>query len=413
MIAEKALLGTFLTESGLIQDSSIKAEHFETAHHRALMNLMKRLVLEGQEVDPITISFYDDPAKFGGVSYLNELVSYSNPLKVDEYENLVIEGWKEREKRNILTVATTENWDINKVISSLDAINEVKADDHISISDSLSEIYESPWQEQTNKRGVPTGLRDLDRVTYGWQDGDLIIIGARPSMGKTDVMLHLAKQAGWHDYLPVIFSLEMQQALLRDRLIASTGGYNRTKMRNPYKSLTQEQKDTWTETLGKLSLTNIQIFDKAGQSIPEMRAKTKKVMNQFPEKKPIIFIDYLGLIKPNEFYGGSANAQITEISRNLKGMAKDFNCPVICLSQLNRSVEQRENKRPQMSDIRDSGSVEQDADIIIFIYRDKYYTKDPNDKTLELIVAKNRNGQIGTIYTDYNEFTGVIKDADS
>lgn len=410
MIAEKALLGTFLKENELINDSNIRPEHFETAQHRILMKAIKKLIAGGQEVDPISLSFHDDPAKFGGISYLNDLIAYANPVKIEEYEQLVMDGWKEREKRNILVIASTEDWEIQKVITSLDAINEIKVDDHKSISDQLAEVYESPWKEQANKKGVPTGIKALDIVTNGWQDGEVTIIAARPSMGKSDVMLHLAKHAGWSENLPILFSLEMPEASLRDRLIASTGRYNRSKMRDPYKELTPKQKDTWTTTLGILAKTNIQTFDQAGQTVPVMRAKVRKMMHQFPDKKPIIFIDYLGLIKPNEFYGGSANAQVTEISKNLKAMAKDFSCPVICLAQLSRAVEQRQDKHPMMSDIRDSGSVEQDADVIMFLYRDKYYNKESDDNTLELIIAKNRNGQVGTIKTIYNEHVGVIED---
>lgn len=410
MIAEKALLGTFLKENDLVRDSIIKPEHFNVPHHRALMKMIKQLVIEGQEADPITLSIHADPSIFGGISYLNELISYANSVKVDEYEHLVMDSWKEREKQNILTIAVSENWDINKVITSLDSINDVRVDDHTSIEDALARVYEAPWNPQQKKKGVPTGIKKLDAVTNGWQDGELTIIAARPSMGKTDVMLHMGKQAGWHNYLPILFSLEMPEEQLTDRLIASTGKYNRSKMRDPYKELTPKQKDTWADTLGIVGKTKIQIFDGAGQTVPEMRAKVKKMMHQFPDRKPLIIIDYLGLIRPNEFYGGNANLQITEISKNLKKMAKDFKCPVICLAQLNRSVEQRADKKPMMSDIRDSGSVEQDADVIMFLYREKYYKKESNDNTLELIIAKNRNGPVGTIRTIYNEFSGVIED---
>jgi replicative DNA helicase len=410
VIAEKALLGTFLKDSHLIQDSNIRPEHFGQAQHQSLMKLIKKLASEGKEIDPVTLSLYGDPANFGGVSYLNDLLTHANPVKVDEYEELVTEGWKEREKRNILTIAATEDWDIQRVIGSLDAINEIKVNDHKSISEQLAEVYEAPWTKQEKKKGVPTGVKRLDLVTNGWQNGEVTIIAARPSMGKSDVMLHLAKHAGWHEYLPLLFSLEMPAESLTSRLIASTGRYNRSKMRDPYTDLTPKQKETWSDTLGVLEKTKIQIFDQAGQTIPVMRAKVRKMMHQFPDRKPIIIIDYLGLIKPNEFYGGSANAQITEISKNLKAMAKDFECPVICLAQLNRSVEQRQDKRPMMSDIRDSGSVEQDADVIMFLYREKYYNKESDDNTLELIIAKNRNGPVGTIKTLYNEHTGVIED---
>lgn len=162
--------------------------------------------------------------------------------------------------------------------------------------------------------------------------------------------------------------------------------------------------------IGELNETRMQIFDGAGQSVAEMRAKTRKLMNQFPHKKPIIFIDYLTLISSGQSYGGNSHLQVTEISKSIKMMAKDFNCPVICLAQLNRSVESRANKRPMMSDIRESGSVEQDADIILFLYREAYYDKQTEDHSLELIVSKNRNGPVGNIKVNYNEFTGKIED---
>ncbi|WP_203557060.1 DnaB-like helicase C-terminal domain-containing protein [Bacillus sp. B15-48] len=145
-----------------------------------------------------------------------------------------------------------------------------------------------------------------------------------------------------------------------------------------------------------LNETKIQIFDGPGQTVPEMRAKTRKMIHQIPKKKPIIFIDYLTLIGTNQSYGGNLHMQVTEISRSLKLMAKEFSCPVVCLAQLNRNVESRTNKRPMMSDIRESGSVEQDADIIVFLYREKYYDRSEGNPLLELIVCKNRNGQVGT-----------------
>ncbi len=247
-------------------------------------------------------------------------------------------------------------------------------------------------------------------MTGGFQDGEVTILAARPSMGKTDVMLHFAKMTGWAGFLPLVFSLEMPEKLITSRLIASTGGFNRAKMRDPKRMLTQNQKNKWSDVIGDLSETNIQIFDGAGQTIAEMRAKTRKLMHQFPDKKPILFIDYLTLIHSNQFYSGNSHLQVTEISKSLKTMAKDFDCPVICLAQLNRSVESRANKRPMMSDIRESGSVEQDADVILFLYREAYYDKESKDRSLEIIVSKNRNGPVGTIGVNYNKHTGRIED---
>ncbi|MEH7490694.1 DnaB-like helicase C-terminal domain-containing protein [Neobacillus niacini] len=190
--------------------------------------------------------------------------------------------------------------------------------------------------------------------------------------------------------------------------MASTGGFNRAKMRDPKRMLNQSQKDKWSDVIGNLGQTNMQIFDGAGQTIAEMRAKTRKLMHQFPDKKPILCIDYLTLITSSQVYGGNSHQQVTEISKSLKTMAKDFDCPVICLAQLNRSVESRADKRPMMSDIRESGSVEQDADVILFLYRDRYYNKESQNNSLEVIVSKNRNGQVGTVEVNYSEKTGAI-----
>lgn len=409
MLAEKALLGSFLKENYLIADTAVKPEQFQDARNRCLFNTMKDLHSQGKSVDIITLTTLADPETFGGVSYLNEIESYANPEKYEEYEQLIIETWKNREKTNILTVAREEDWEIGKVISSLDAINEQQIDDYTPITDALVKMYEAPWQEGQEKKGVTTGLTRLNQMTNGFQDGELTIIAARPSMGKTDVMLHFAKQAGWSGNLPIIFSLEMSKESITNRLIASTGRINRLKMNN-LSALTDSQKNIWPAVIGKVGDTNIQIFDKAGQTIAEMRAKIRKLMHKFPDRKPVVFIDYLTLIRPEQFYGGNAHQQVTEISKNLKNMAKEFNIPVICLAQLSRAVESRNNKRPMMSDIRESGSVEQDADLIIFLYREKYYNKEINDNTLEIILAKQRNGPVGTVLARYNEFTGVIED---
>lgn len=410
MIAEKVLLGSFLKANYLLKDTVLNPEQLADTRHQHLFKVMMDFSEKQKSIDAISLSTLVNLENFGGISYLNELQSYSNVEKFDEYESLIIESWKGREKLNILSRAKEEDWEIANVISALDAINETKVDDHTSISDALADRYDAPWEEVTVEKGVPTGILKLDQMTNGFQDSELTIIGARPSMGKTDVLIHLAKQAGWHKYLPIVFSLEMPESRITDRLIASTGRFNRMRMHNVYKGLTDKQKEEWPHIIGHGSKTNIQIFDRAGQTVAEMRAKTRKMLHVYPDKKPIIFIDYLTLIKPANFYGGNAHQQVTEISKSLKNMAKEFSCPVICLAQLNRSVESRADKRPMMSDIRESGSVEQDADTIMFLYREKYYDKSSENDLLELILSKNRNGPVGTVYTKYKEETGEVID---
>ncbi len=409
LTAEKALLGSILKANYLLKDTIIQASHFEDLRHRSLYQTMNELSRKGQAVDIITLSSLTNLEIIGGITYLHDLQSYANVERFEDFENIILTAWKEREKRNILTRAREEDWEIHKVVRSLDEINQAKLDDYTSIQAEITEIYEAPWTEVTQERGVTTGLLELNQYTNGWQDGEVTIIAARPSMGKTDVLIHLAKQAGWQDHMPIIFSLEMPTRSITHRLIASTGSFNRIRMRNLANGLTEKQKKEWPTVLGLLSKTNIEIFDEAGQSISEMRAKTRKLVHQH-DKKPVIFIDYLTLIRSTNTYSGNAHLQVTEISKDLKALAKEFNCPVICLAQLSRSVEKRADKRPIMSDIRESGSVEQDADVIIFLYREKYYDKASSSEVLEMIIAKNRNGPIGTVQTRYNEYTGEIKD---
>ena len=409
-IPEKAFLGTILKENYLIEETTITKEHLEDARHKELFAVIKELVSQGKHVDRVTLAMHPKIQAVGGLTYVNELLSYADPSKFEEYEELIFEAWRERQKNRILTQAKLENWNIDRLMNELEKINLKKVDDYIPIRDLLIEMSEAPWNDEYVRQGATTGIKMLNDAINGFQPSELTIIAARPSMGKTDVMLHFAKQVGWQGYIPVIFSLEMPARKLAERLIASTGRYNRMKLRNPKKYLTDEQKKTWHETIGIVDKTNIQMFDQSGQSVPEMRAKVRQVMNKYPNKKPVVFIDYLTLIRPQNFYNGNMHQQVTEISQGLKNMAKDFDIPVICLAQLNREVEKRADKRPMMSDIRESGSVEQDADNIIFLYREKYYDKESDNDTLELIVAKARNGATLTIEVRYNEATGEIRD---
>ena len=409
-MVEKVFLGSLLKAEYLLKDTVVLPEQLESTRHKDLMRKMVELNRAGKNVDLVSLTTLPNLDSYGGMSYLSELLSFADLGKFEEMEKLILEQWKEREKRNILTVAAMNDWEIARVVTELDNINQLKMVDHTPIQQALSTIYEAPWEDQVIRTSVTTGIKKLDKVTGGFQDGEVTILAARPSMGKTDVMLHFAKMTGWAGFLPLVFSLEMPERLITSRLMASTGGFNRAKMRDPKRLLTQSQKDKWSDVIGNLDATQIQIFDGAGQSIAEIRAKTRKMINQFPNRKPILFIDYLTLIQSGQIYGGNSHLQVSEISKSLKTMAKDFNCPVICLSQLNRSVESRADKRPMMSDIRESGSVEQDADVILFLFRESYYDKETNNHSLEIIISKNRNGPVGSINVNYNESTGRIED---
>lgn len=407
MIAEKAVLGSMLKENYLISESNLSAEQFVDGVNRNIFRAMNELRKENKAVDIITLLTSNAPQDLGGANYLSDLSNFSQVEKFDSHVEAMLEVWRNREKKNILHVASAEDWDIERVTSELAGLTDNRVNDHSDIASLLIEVYESPFVKSEVKSGAPSGIDKLDTMLNGFQNGELTILAGRPSMGKSDVMLHIAKAAGWKSYLPIIFSLEMPGKSLRDRLIASTGRYSRIKMRDPYELLNDAQKMSWTQAIGHLSNTKIQIFDRPGQTVSEMRMKVRKMVNQHKGMKPVVFIDYLTLIRSTEKESNN-HLRVSEITKSLKGMAREFECPVIVLAQLSRAVEQRQDKRPIMSDLRESGSIEEDADVIIFLYREAYYSKEEENNLLELIVAKDRNGPIGTVITAYNKFTGEV-----
>ncbi|WP_432702951.1 replicative DNA helicase [Lysinibacillus sphaericus] len=407
-LAEKSLLGTMLHENYLIADSNLEAAHFISQVHQNIFTSMLQLVSERKAVDYITLLTTREPIELGGANYLAELGSYASATKFEEYETIVLENWRERSKRQMMEQAQQEDWGIAEIQHALDKLMTQYTTTNTSIKADLMQMAKRPFEQENSKTGVLTGLLDLDKLLNGFQDAELTIIAARPSMGKTDTMNHIALKAGWDGYLPIIFSLEMSRTTLIDRLIAATGNFNRLKMRNPYEYFTDGQKEKWMSTLGMLDNANIEIDDRAGMTVPQIRATARKIIKANPDKKPVILIDYLQIIRVSNPRDNQTQA-IGQISWDLKQMAKEFNCPVICLAQLNRSVEQRQDKRPVMSDLRDSGNIEQDADVIAFLYRDDYYAKESERQNmLEFIIAKHRNGPTGTVFASYVKDTGRL-----
>jgi replicative DNA helicase len=244
--------------------------------------------------------------------------------------------------------------------------------------------------------GVPTGFTDLDGMTSGLQPGELVIVAGRPSMGKTAFALNIAEYVGLEKGLPVaVFSMEMAATQLAMRLLGSVGRLDQHRMRTG-----RLEKDDWqrlTHALGRLSEAPIYIDETPALNPLDLRARTRRLHRQYGGLG-LVVVDYLQLMSAS---GGSSEnraTEISEISRSLKALAKELRVPVMALSQLNRSLEQRPNKRPVMSDLRESGAIEQDADVILFIYRDEVYNADSPDKgTAEIIIGKQRNGPIGTL----------------
>ncbi|PIC63388.1 DNA helicase [Sporosarcina sp. P13] len=409
--AERSLLGTMMQENYLILDSGLQSDHFTTTVHKQIYNVMRELVLREKSVDYITMLLVGEAKELGGANYLAELRRFANPARFDEYKEFLIEQWKEQEKHVLLQQASQNNWSIEEIQQSFDKLQACETTSQtLSITDHLIRQHERPFQPLTKKKGTPTGLIDLDDVLDGFQDSEYIVIAGRPSMGKTDVLNHFALHAGNSGHLPIIFSLEMSRDTMIDRLLAATGEYNRLRMRNPYQYFSEQQKNSWLTAIGQLDNAKIHIDDRSGLKVREIKATARKLIKENPTKRPIIFIDYLQIICPEGSMENQTQA-IGKISSELKTMAKEFNCPVLVLSQLSRAVEMRLDKHPIMSDLRDSGNIEQDADVVMFLYREDYYnTKDEPTHILEIQIAKNRNGPTETLTAHYDKRTGKLHD---
>jgi replicative DNA helicase len=263
----------------------------------------------------------------------------------------------------------------------------------VKLLDRVQEMADNP----NDVTGVRTGFYDLDRLTAGLQAGDLIVLAARPSMGKTALAINIAEHVALNEGLPVaVFSMEMGAAQLAVRIVGSIGRIDQGHLRTG--RLTDEEWPRLTEAIEKLRSISLHIDESPGLNSSEVRANARRLSRQYGQLG-LIVVDYLQLMSASSSDGENRATELGEISRGLKMLARELKCPVIALSQLNRSVEQRPDKRPMMSDLRESGAIEQDADIIMFIYRDEYYTKDACKEpgVAEVIIAKQRNGPTGTV----------------
>lgn len=262
----------------------------------------------------------------------------------------------------------------------------------IKLLDRVQEMADNP----NDVTGVPTGFYDLDRMTAGLQAGDLVVLAARPSMGKTALAINIAEHVALNEGLPVaVFSMEMGAAQLAVRIVGSIGRIDQSHLRTG--KLTEEEWPRLTETIEKLRTISLHIDESAGLSAGDLRSSARRLSRSCGQLG-LIVVDYLQLMSGTSD-GENRATELGEISRGLKMLARELKCPVLALSQLNRSVEQRPDKRPMMSDLRESGAIEQDADIIMFIYRDEYYTKEACKEpgVAEIIIAKQRNGPTGTV----------------
>ncbi|MGF2618407.1 replicative DNA helicase [Bacillus salacetis] len=426
--AEQAVLGAiFLEPSTLTQASeSLIPEDFYRSSHQKIFNVMLNLSDKGKAVDLITVteelSAIKELEDVGGVSYLSELAgSVPTAANIEYYAKIVEE--KSLLRRLIRTATTiaqdgySREDEVDALLSEaekniMEVAQRKNAGAFHDIKDVLVKAYDNIellHNRTEDVTGIPTGFADLDEMTAGFQRNDLIIVAARPSVGKTAFALNIAQNVAVKtDENVAIFSLEMGAEQLVMRMLCAEGNINAQNLRTG--SLTDEDWRKLTMAMGSLSNAGIYIDDTPGIKIGEIRSKCRRLKQE--QGLGMVLIDYLQLIQGSGRSGENRQQEVSEISRELKGLARELEVPVIALSQLSRGVEQRQDKRPMMSDIRESGSIEQDADIVAFLYRDDYYDKESENKNIiEIIIAKQRNGPVGTVslafVKEYNKFVNL------
>jgi replicative DNA helicase len=421
--AEMAVLGSMLIDENAIGVAleSIDRDCFYKDSHRQVYNVILTLYNDSKAVDLITLT--DELKrqgildKIGGVSFLTELVnSVPTSANIGHYVKIVKEKSILRSLINnstkIVSLCYGTEGNIAEVVDEAEKlIFEVSDSRHKGSSLQLKEIIKNSietidrlYQKKAHVTGVPTGFIDLDLKTAGLQQSDLIIIAGRPSMGKSALALSMAEYAGITAKVPIaIFSLEMSKEQLVQRMLCSHARVDANKVRTGY--LAASDWPRLTAAAGKLSEAPIYIDDTPAISVMELRAKARRLKANHDIQ--LIVLDYMQLMRGSSMSAESRQQEISDISRSLKALARELRVPVIAISQLSRAVESRTDHRPQLSDLRESGAIEQDADVVVLIMREDYYNRTPeNQGVAEIIIAKQRNGPTGTVkLTFISEYT--------
>ncbi len=431
--AEQSLIGGLLIDNAAWDriGDVVRETDFYRDDHRRIFRHIGKLIQMGRPADVVTvyesIEQSNEIDQTGGLGYLGEIANATpSAANIRRYAEIVRERAILRQLvtvgdeiagnalnpagRDVKTLLDEAEQRIFQIAEAGNRSNN----GFVAIQPLLGEVVERmetllARDSQSDITGVATGFADLDRMTSGLQPGDMIVVAGRPSMGKTAFALNIAEHVGVELRLPVaIFSLEMSGPQLATRFLSSVGRIDQSKLRTG--RLTDDEWDRMTVALGKLHEAPIHIDETGAINSTDLRARARRLHRQFG-KLGLIIIDYLQLMSSNRM-GENRATEISEISRSIKALAKELQVPIIALSQLSRKVEERTDKRPLMSDLRESGAIEQDADIIMMMYREEYYKPDTQDKgTAEAIIGKHRNGPVGTVrltflgeYTKFENF---------
>ena len=428
--AEQAVLGSMLTDKDatIAAIEVLKEDDFYREDNKLIYRAILNLYNRAEPVDIITLkSELTSMGKFdavGGLEYLADLPEkVPTTANVERYIKIVEEKAILRNliktANEIINLGYDPTEEVENIMDSaekkiFDIMQSKNQKGYSPIKDVLVDTFsqlEMLYNQKQHITGVPTGFADLDYKTAGLHGSDLILLAARPAMGKTAFALNIATNAAVRAKVPVaIFSLEMSKEQLVNRVLCGEAMVDSNKVRTG--KLDEQDWAKLASALGPLSESEIYIDDTPGISVMEIRAKCRKL--KLEKNIGLVVIDYLQLIQGNGKRGGSREQEISEISRSLKILAKEINVPVIALSQLSRAPEQRPDHRPMLSDLRESGAIEQDADIVMFLYRDDYYNEDSDKKNIaEVILAKHRAGSTGTVELlwlgNYTKFVNIDK----
>ena len=426
--AEQAVIGAVFLEAEAFSTAAerLTSKDFFRASHQVIFQAMYELFEKGEPIDLVSVTILltnkGEIDVAGGAVYLTEVAeSVPTAANIDYYARIVEEKALLRRLIKTATDIVTESFDKEDSVESvldtaeksfLEVANKKNTGAFKPIKDVLINVYENIEQlhhQEDEVTGIPTGFTDLDRMTAGFQRNDLIIVAARPSVGKTAFALNIAQNVAVRANENVaIFSLEMGAEQLVQRMLCAEGNIDSQRLRTG--KLEQEDWGKLTMAMGSLSHAGIYIDDTPGVRVTDIRYKCRRLKQE--HGLGMIIIDYLQLIQGSEGSQENRQQEVSEISRSLKGLARELEVPLIALSQLSRGVESRQDKRPMMSDLRESGSIEQDADIVGFLYRDDYYDKESEQQNIiEIILAKQRNGPTGTVelafVKEYNKFVDL------
>lgn len=406
--AEAAVLGSIMLEPELIKEVFIRHDQLMPGRNSNLLWTMVDLDSKNIPIDPVSILERigtEKSERVGGISYLaqltGEVMSTSNFIY---YQSVILEYHNKRESNKVIFQLQSGEIELDEGIKKLVLIQDNKhTEDDGDINEALIKTYNSIENATGEITGIASGFRDLDKITSGSQDGTLTILGARPSIGKTAFALNVAinsvaKPNFVDGAVVAVFSFEMSKEELLKRMAAATGNIDMQAMKRAGIEFKPEDWNKLNKSIGVLSKSDLKIFDDSMMDTNFIWSKLRKLKRKFPGRKILAIIDYIQLVVPDPSLKGNRNAEISDISVNLKRMARDLNIPIMALSQLSRGVEQRQDKRPMLSDLRESGSLEQDADIVKFLYREDYYDRETEDRNMiEVIIAKHRDGPTGTV----------------